>query len=138
MKILFFLSLLLPCLSFAQNQNEVDSLYYPCYSNGTSIMMFFHSDTSSKEKQFENHKADLLGYPSYNISKNDSTNNSIHIATHGFFIEDDNLFGVEKDVINPYFNIPPHIQSVLDSTENPFKRSGILLAKDHEPVLIDS
>jgi len=125
-------------LSFAQNQNEVDSLYYPCYSNGTSIMMFFHSDTSSKEKQFENHKADLLGYPSYNISKNDSTNNSIHIATHGFFIEDDNLFGVEKDVINPYFNIPPHIQSVLDSTENPFKRSGILLAKDHEPVLIDS
>lgn len=116
MRFIFLLCFIIPYFSFAQNQSKVDSLSYPCYSNGISMTIFQYNSSASI---------------------NDSTKNPIHIATHGFFIEDDSLFGTEKEVINPYF-IPPHITSVLDSTENPFKRSGILLAKDNEPVLIDS
>ncbi|WP_338769360.1 hypothetical protein WAF17_09690 [Bernardetia sp. ABR2-2B] len=145
MRFIFLLCFIIPYFSFAQDDNKIDSLSYPCYSNGTSITMFFDSDTSSENKQLENYKAYLLAYPSYDTLKTDSTNKKIlYVPTHGTFVEgnskEDSLLRAEKEVTNPFLKSKfLLIQPELDSTEDSLlQRQGILFTKDNEPVLTDS
>jgi hypothetical protein len=106
--------------------------------------MFFASDTSSENKQFENYKAYLLGYPSYDTLKTDSTNKKIfHVPTHGTFVEDnfkeDSLLVTEKEVNNRFLKSQLLLMQPADSTEDSLlQRKGILFTEGNEPIFTDT